>query len=576
MADEKIKITLSSNAEMSGWDATNKAANDFQRRNKDMIQQGVRGVQTLTTAFGDSGLAGTINKTAGVLAGLATGGVWGMIGAAANSALTAVIGYFKEMHERAMAFKDYLQKEFVESLTGAGEQATALGKQIQEANKEIDDLIKTSNGKISGEAKNAVAKLHVETLQALTDTMSESAQKVILADEALAAAKITHAANVRAASEAQTALENRLYAIGEEEAQASALVAQAKNAVAEFENRYGSTLTEVNVAQIRARETVEEMVNGGMTYNAAIKAKQLAVETAKRLEEENAEVLKQHTALLGEVATAEAGLADAAKNRATMEERVAAATLATDTARMEESAATMRLAEAKRNAEMAVQAEQVAALDYAREAENAAVTQQASEQIERVCAANKVAYAEYLALYTELLAAGATETEAYAELQKKLNEELGKRAEAEAEASALTAANTKKEKNGKGTRANASSSISVSLGNTDKLADDVGRRGFYWPEEQRKRREQEREERTMINNLKGNQPMMVKVLKDQLPRAQQEEFISLCLTKLTDKEASSIRDDAIKAQLIPMSEQRKQIEHLRDLVTSVKAALAVQ
>ena len=80
----------------------------------------------------------------------------------------------------------------------------------------------------------------------------------------------------------------------------------------------------------------------------------------------------------------------------------------------------------------------------------------------------------------------------------------------------------------------------------------------------------------MITNLKGNQPVMVKVLKDQLPRAQQEEFIKLCLTKLTDKQACAIRDDAIKSQLIPMSEQRKQIQHLHDLVTSVKAALAVQ
>ena len=574
MADEKIKITLSTNAEMSGWDATNKAANDFQRKNKDLIQQGVRGVQTLTTAFGDSGLAGTINKTAGVLAGLATGGVWGMIGAAANSALTVVIGYFKEMNERAKAFKEYLQKEFVEGLTGAGEQASALGKQIQEANKEVDDLIKTSNGKISGEAKNAVAKLHVETLQKLTDDMSESAQKVILADEALEAAKITHAANVRAATEAQSALESRLYAAGEEEAQASAIVTQAKNAVAEFENRYASTLTDVRVANLRAKQTIEEMVASGMTYNAAIKAKQEAVRLSEKIEKENAEVLKQHKNLLAEVKTAEEGLESAAKNRTAIETRLAAATVATETARAEETSATMSLAEAKRKAEMAVQTEQEAMLAQAEKTEEAIQTQLATNKIERVCAANKVKYAEYLALYTQLMKDGKTETEAFAELQKKLNEELKKRADAEAAAAALTDDNTKKKKTGN--RTTTTSRISVSIGNTDNLANAVGEKGFSWRVEQRKRRDQERQEREMITNLKGNQPKMVQVLKNQLPRAQQEEFIRLCLTKLTDKQACAIRDDAIKSQLIPMSEQRKQIAHLAELVKSVKATLAVK
>ncbi len=575
MADEKIKITLSSNAEMSGWDATQKAANDFQRKNKDLIAQGVRGVQTLTTAFGDSGLAGTINKTAGVLAGLATGGVFGMIGAAANSALTAVIGYFKEMHERAKAFKDYLQKEFVEGLSGAGEQATALGKQIQEANKEVDDLIKTSNGKISGEAKNAVAKLHVETLQALTESMSEAAQKVVLADEALAAAKITHAANVKAAAEAQTALEGRLYAIGEEEAQASALVAQAKNAVAEFENRYGATLTEVNVAQIRARQTVEEMVEGGMNYNAAIKAKQLAVETAKRLEEENAEVLKQHKELLGEVATAEAGLADAAKNRAAMEERVAAATLATDTARAEETAATMRLTAAKEEAVNAAHLASMAEAEKASADEKASIIQIESSRIEKVCNANKVKYAEYLALFTQLIEEGKDTTTAYNELQKKLNGELEKRAAAEAEASALTEADTADRKSGKKDKAEnagASSSVSVSIGNPDDIAD----KGWNWRQEEHDRRDAQRAARDLWTDLKGNQPNFVKLLKGEMPRKQADAFVADMIKKCTPDQIEKLAKLSFNSQMLSKKEQQDQIKTIEKILKAANDALAVK
>ena len=82
-------------------------------------------------------------------------------------------------------------------------------------------------------------------------------------------------------------------------------------------------------------------------------------------------------------------------------------------------------------AEAALAAETESAAKAQKAADEKAYMDAQAAYITEVCAKRQVKAAEYIELFTLMTQNGATETEAYAELQKKLNEEVEKRAKAE-------------------------------------------------------------------------------------------------------------------------------------------------
>lgn len=137
----------------------------------------------------------------------------------------------------------------------------------------------------------------------------------------------------------------------------------------------------------------------------------------------------------------------------------------------------------------------------------------AETKITKICQELKVDEKDYLKKFLTLMESGITESEAYAELQKQLNEELKKRKEAEEKATKASE-EAAEGKGGLGNNSSASASVSVSLGNgeTDEIADKVEKKqGFK--NEQRRLRQEMRRARDAKNNTKIDQAKMTKALK---------------------------------------------------------------
>ena len=87
-----------------------------------------------------------------------------MIAALAQTAVGAIVDKFKEAEERAKELAKILRDEVAQGFSALKEKITGGKEAVAEADKSIDSLVKTAQGKIDGEVKMKVAELHMETL----------------------------------------------------------------------------------------------------------------------------------------------------------------------------------------------------------------------------------------------------------------------------------------------------------------------------------------------------------------------------------------------------------------------------
>ena len=184
------KMTIELGGKYSAGDAFNKAQEDvkkFGRTNKDAIKAGTDTLRELEKGFGED-LGKAVGTAKGVISGLAQGGIWGAIGAAAGAAIGAVVDWFKKAGENAKAFAKAVSEGAVNAIKGINEKFQQTQGEIKKTQQAAEDALGVLQGKRAEVLQNKIYEIHTQTLQKITDNMSDKAVAVVKAEEKLAVA----------------------------------------------------------------------------------------------------------------------------------------------------------------------------------------------------------------------------------------------------------------------------------------------------------------------------------------------------------------------------------------------------
>jgi hypothetical protein len=556
MASEKIELRISAKE-----DATDKLQNvqkgvkDAQKGIGDFAQSGGKALSEIAGQI-EGPVSGAVRSFGAVLGMIASGGVFGLIAGAASSAFDLIATEVKKAAEATRFYGVILANELTASIGAVSERFKGLTGSISAADAEAKSLLALVNGEVSHKAEVAVHKLHVETLQKMTDEMSASAKGVILADEALQAVKIRHQAVLdQAVNSRQTAESLAALAVERRTAAESALAdAAAKRAEAEGGEWFAQRARMQSELQI-----AEDAYKSGMIDAKTFIAKRnVWVSQIKSFEEEYANEIRAHASVIA----AEKQLSEEVEKAKAAEVQ---ATRAVELAKMKEATASNGLeratldAEAKLREAHAAAHRGIAADEEKIKAEliRAQVDAQIAD-ITRICMKNQVQAAEYIKAYSDALFNGMTHAEAYGELQKKLNEAIAERTKSEKDAASGVDASG----NGK-TGGTKSRPIHVSI-SSGSIAKEIGEAGgSTWSETQKAARKQHNE------MLKDALPLY-RAMKGQMPKDQQKLFEQYMMSKYTPDQVKKIWDEAQSKQLIDKAERKKQTRYLNAMVEAMK------
>ena len=181
------KIQLELGGKYSAGEMFQRAQEDikqFGRANKDAIKAGTDSLKELQRGF-DTDLGGAVSKTKGIIQGLAQGGLWGAIGAAAGVAIGAVVDWFKKAKEEAAQLAKYVSESVVNSIKGLAAEYQKTQEDIKKTQQAAEDALGVLNGQRAANLENRIYEIHTQTLQKVTDDMSEKGKAVVFAEEKL-------------------------------------------------------------------------------------------------------------------------------------------------------------------------------------------------------------------------------------------------------------------------------------------------------------------------------------------------------------------------------------------------------
>lgn len=187
MAAEKIEFSLGSKFEGEGFKQATQAIKD----NRQEINGARQGLGALTSAFKEvspeaATAVGAVQKfgqafvTGGIIGGAISLALQGLA-----FAVTKVTEKIQEAAEASKKYADILRNDVLAAMGESSAQFTKLSTDIDKANREIKDSLALLNGDVARDAQNKVHELHINTLQQITDDMSETGKASILANEAL-------------------------------------------------------------------------------------------------------------------------------------------------------------------------------------------------------------------------------------------------------------------------------------------------------------------------------------------------------------------------------------------------------
>ena len=508
MASEKIQLEIGGKyTAKAAFSEGNADIKNLQKSSHDMVNSTKQGLTTLAGSFSGE-LSGSIRHVASLLTMVAQGGIWGLM----NAAIIETIGYFKRLRDEAEAHRKQMQ-----------DMATGYRKLI--------------------EAQLAAkAAMEQDGLEA-TVKRAEDACKAL---DALAAAYNSLAA----ASDA---------AIG---SGGNLKIAQIND---EFSQRLAEACDELKplvTAERNLALAVQRQETSREQQTRAIENEKVALAgIEKRIEMQKDAIAKMVDAGL-DTAAAEAKLSTLRAELATQTQRLKNAETAAATAALQHETAvrdaTVALESAKGAWDRTVaanEAEMEAAADKAyMDAQMAKIT--------RVCAVNQLEANSYISLFKDSIAKGLTETEAYAELQKKLNEELERRGKAEKDAA-------KKNADGKNNASMATATVNINPSQVGQgLSEWDGKTTWHNTREKmsqdirdaaQERKRMNQELAPYINLLKGNYPeTMAKAYMDRL----MQDYSMSQLQEMTEK--------ALGRQLLSTSEQKEQLQTLKKMLTAME------
>lgn len=184
------RIELDIGGKYSAGDVFNTLNNDIKKAGKDMKDMGdgaMKVANGIANAMGGK-VNGALKNTIGIVGEMARGGIWGAMATAASAAIGFVADKLKEARERAKelagAFAELMGGKYKDSFKNISDQLNTTKQDMADATKEADNMLKALNGKVSENAKQNIARLHVEALQKMTDATTEAAKKAVEAQTA--------------------------------------------------------------------------------------------------------------------------------------------------------------------------------------------------------------------------------------------------------------------------------------------------------------------------------------------------------------------------------------------------------
>lgn len=110
------KLTLELGGKYTAGQVFSKAQSDlkaFGKETKDIGKVGTAALDAITGKI-DGPLKDSMSAASGMIKGLASGGLWGILSAAAGAAIGYLVTKWNEAKEAAKAFTDYMSTKMVE------------------------------------------------------------------------------------------------------------------------------------------------------------------------------------------------------------------------------------------------------------------------------------------------------------------------------------------------------------------------------------------------------------------------------------------------------------------------------
>lgn len=555
MADGKVNLHFSSTAEMKGLNQISDGVKGTAREFKDFGDAGSKVVSALSAKF-DNDLTNAIGGAYSLIGEMARGGLWGLFAAVMTKAIDWSIGKWNEYEEKVKAVGEVLRAEGAVAIAAVSAKVSDLSLAMQTATKDADAMLAALNGKVASDAKFEVARLHVETLQKITDDISDAGRAAILAEEAYQAGMIKAGAAVEQAENVWKAAMKQKEESSSLIHEAEANLAEAEAAQARFAEANSQKLSERAKLEAAVNSTYETLIASGYTEQEARRRRAEWQVKLNEFDKANSALLDQQAKInkvVNDAKDAHARTVDAAT---AADERYHQAAEGVTAAELALRAANLELSDRRRRAASALAAEQAAQEDLEIAELETARQLEWQNKIYEIAKKAKIESGSLINRLNELMEEGCEDEEIRHELNEAFAEIMKRRNAAESDNADDAEKESKRRKKGKEDKGGIMASMSAHVENTKEQAQDVEQAANF-KEWKRQQRDAEKKARDDRNKLRTDQSAMVRFLKGNEP-----SFAQYMKLKYTPEQAKQLGKEAVKAQLLSKSEAKKQYQKI--------------
>lgn len=541
------KITMEIGGKYSAGQAFQKAQDATKKigqEAKDAASIGQNAFSGLADVVGGS-TATAFNTLAGSIQAFTTGGIFGVVATLGKMAFDAVSDAIAKAEENVVRLYDYISQmtpKMADSLTTG---TAKVSKDVSEAEANVQKLIATSNGQITGTVQNNVARLNVEGLQKVTDGMTEASKRAL---------------------EAQTAYNIKMEQMNGEVEKASSALSIWRQASEQLTTRNAEINSEME--KLRVEEAALAQRHNAHLNNLLNYEKQ-SEENKKAIDEEGKAIVAERNRLVKLRTTLEDASNKNKEQIIEFEKKEFEAQMALQTAEANRTAAELEMSRKLTDARLAVEAEEQASRDLAAQKEIEADQLKKKDEWDKyILSEVKATESEYLILMEEKNAAieegledweiEARLHETWLELMKERNENVKKE-------------NEDVKKTGKKPESKAEMTVTLDNSATSDIGEQVEQHQNF-KEWQKKQREELRKGRNEKNEMKQDMPAMTKALKGEMPQAEAEAWVKYAKQKYTPAQMTELANMARKTQLMSTGskEWRDQQERFRAMLGCLK------
>lgn len=566
------KINIELGGKYSAAQAFNQASDDVKkvaRETKDIGDAGKAAFNTVAQNV-NGPLKSAMSTASSLIQSVGSGGLWGLIGAAASAAIGFVISKWQEAKQKMEDFVKYCNTEYVAAMQSLVEGFSGASKEIDRTTDKLIGLKDLKIGDIASQTATKVHDLHIQTLQKMTDDMSDAGKKALEAEEKVTVARLQYAAQAQQNQIAMQQKQALLDAAYDKQAEAEEALA-AVNKQLESMKAANAEIIQKENSRKTTIQTIEDLYAKGLMDSETYERRKMnATAALTKFQEEHKDVLDK-------VAEAEKQRAKAEENLKKTEDDVVIAQNAKKAAVQQHSQKLSQLSSAVEDAK-AAQLEANAALQEENRkrrqaAENAEVRmaleeehQKEIDRVRKIALKNQLDEMEWREKYIKYIEDGCEVQEAYDNLQRELNEVLKDRKEKEEKAA------EEAKKKGETGKDSASANMTVSLSNNaqDGIGEAVEEKQNF-RQEQRKNRDEMKKARDAKNQMKIDQPKMVKAMKGEMPEAEAKEWIKYAKSKYTPDQMKELAKLGHQSQILSpkckeYKEQEKRVQNMLKLM----------